>query len=248
MKTLKRLIARFWHRKRAAFNYPSPSGFCFRKMRMAGPNHPYYAFRRLGVVLVAALLVPFAAGDGSDGSLWSPDSPVNYQFRDYQARQVGDVITIVIVENSSAKDDAQTDVSKKSSISSTVGEILNSGGKILDSALPFDIFKYDSENTYAGDGSTTQSNQVSARLAVKIKKVEPNGNFVIEGRRTILIGKDKKDIILTGEISPYSVTRDNTVLSTEVADAQITYQGKGPINNAGTPSLLHRILDLIPFF
>lgn len=241
---------RHWRRRnhrRRDERRPSPSGFRFDKMRMAGPHHPVYAFRRLTLILLA-VLVAAGAGTAGDGSLWTRDSAVNYQFKDYMPRRVGDVVTILIVENSSASDDASTDVSKKSSISGTIGDVLEDGAKILGKAIPFDIFKFQSDNSYEGEGSTERSNRVTARIAAKVKRVEPNGNLLLEGRRSIVIGKDRKDIIITGEVSSYSVTRDNTVLSTDVADAQITYSGTGPVNNAGNPTIFHRILDVIPFF
>ena len=249
MNFLKRWLRRrrAAHHKRPADSRLNPTGFRFDKMQMAGPHHPVNAWKRLTLVFIAALVVSGLAAAG-DGSLWSPDSGVNYQFKDYLPRRVGAVVTIEIVESSSASDDAKTDVSKKSSISGTIGDVMENGVKILGKAIPFDIFKFDSDNSYEGDGSTTRSNQVTARIAAKVMRVEPNGNLILEGRRSIAVGKDKKDIIITGEVSSYSVTRDNTVLSTDVADAQITYSGTGPVNNAGQPTIFHRVLDIIPFF
>jgi flagellar L-ring protein FlgH len=240
-KCKRMILALLWMRM-------AESGFNVRRRRhpgMAGPHHPYHAFKRF--MIIALLIVPLAVQAG-EGSLWNETSPINYQFQDYRGRHIGDIISIVIMENSSASDSSESGTERKSEITGTIGEVLNNGAKILDSVLPFEIFKFSSNNKFEGEGETKRQNSFSARVAVKIKKIQPNGNFIIEGRRTIIIGKDKKDIILTGEVSPYSIDESNSVPSTAVADAQITYQGVGPVSNSGKPTLFHRILDIIPFF
>ena len=86
------------------------------------------------------------------------------------------------------------------------------------------------------------------QLQVLFKNVLPNGNLLIEGKRSIFINDEKKNIVITGIVRPEDISTDNTVSSSYVADAQITYEGFGPLTDKTKPGFLSRVLDWIPIF
>ena len=88
-----------------------------------------------------------------------------------------------------------------------------------------------------------RSDTFSARVAAKIVMVDDNNNFLIEARKTINIGKETKSIVLSGTVRPNDITAGNTVLSTQIADAQISYEGGGPITGMANPGVFTKLLS-----
>lgn len=200
--------------------------------------------RKLWTMLAAAAL---AACPAPAESLYNPVSDYSNLYMTSRPKSVGDIITIVIEERSNAEERSDTDINKESNINASLNGIdaLNPFGE------PYPInplFRMQSKNEYEAEGQTRQSNRVSARIAAKVVRVLDNGNLLLEGRRQIYVGKDKRSILITGVVRPQDVKPDNSVLSTHVADAEIRYEGTGPVNNPNKPTLLHRLLDLLPFF
>ena len=80
-------------------------------------------------------------------------------------------------------------------------------------------------------------------MAVRVVGVQPNGDLVIEGTKVLGINNDKEMLILTGIVRSQDITRENTVYSYQIADAQITYRGKGIAANGGKPGWIMRFLN-----
>ncbi len=182
-----------------------------------------------------AVLPALAAAEG--GSLWSERSVA--LFADRKAMGVGDVVTVVIVESSSASNESQLQLTKKTS--STVD---GKGSGALD-FIPLFGGEIDTRKEHQGRGETTLSGRMTARVTAQITAVLPNGNLVIEGSRTVKINDDVDQISVRGVVRPEDVRADNTVLSTHLSEAQISYVGSGPGKHAARPGILTRILDLI---
>lgn len=199
--------------------------------------------------LLAGVLLPLcalAAGAAAE-TLYDPVSRYASLYMTARPKKVGDIITIVIDERSLAQEKSDTEVQKKTDINSSVDGIsmLNPFGK----KYPLSpLFKFTGQNDYDGEGETNQSNRVNAQIAATVVRVLDTGNLLIEGRRQIHVGKDQRSIVITGQVRPEDVRPDNTIMSTNVADAVIRYEGSGPVSNAGKPTLLHRLLDWLPFF
>src|SRR5690606_17736037 len=96
---------------------------------------------------------------------------------------------------------------------------------------------------YRGGGSTTRGGSLNARMTAMVVDVLPNGNLVIEGRQTIIVNEEEQLIVVSGIVRPQDIAPDNTVLSTFVADATITYHGTGPLGDRQEPGLLTRLLN-----
>lgn len=169
-------------------------------------------------------------------SLWTGKG-TDSLFTDHRAKSVGDVVTIIISEQASSTQKASTDVSKKTSMSVDPGI-----GPILDKIPEMGFSEGDKVTS---NGTTTRTTNVAARLTARVVEVEPNGNLVIEGTREVQTNKEKQTMKLHGVIRREDIAPDNTVLSSYIADAQITHEGTGPIGRRQKEGIITRVLRAI---
>jgi|CXWL01.1.fsa_nt_gi flagellar L-ring protein precursor FlgH len=187
----------------------------------------------VGLTTMASGQVPPDAEN--PGSLF-PKKFVN-PFMDRTAKAEGDVVTILISESSLATFAASTTTSKNDK--NAVTELL--GTSLFKGILP----SLTSAATSSGDGkgSTTQSGRLSAKMAAVVKKVLPNGNLLIEGVRQVRVNKDTQTFFLTGIIRPDDVISNNTIMSENIAEAEIRVDGKGQISERTRKGIITRIID-----
>lgn len=185
----------------------------------------------LGVLWLILLWVEAAGAT----SLWAQArEPVNL-FADRRASREGDLLTIIIVERTQATQNASTKTGKGAEVG--VGPGLGA----LSDLLPY--LKAEGGDEYNASGTTVRGGSLSARLTVVVKEVLPNGILVVEGRQEIVVNGEKQKIVVSGLVRPEDITAENTVLSTYVADARITYQGEGPLGAKQEPGILTRIFN-----
>lgn len=187
--------------------------------------------------------------DYSSGSLWQAASVGLTE--DFKARRTGDIVTILISETASASKAAATDTARDSNISANVKNFL---GLEKTGALNHNFFDLanlinaGAKSTYAGSGSTSRKETLTATISAKVVDVLPNGNLQIEGRRNIKVNNEDQIIVVEGTVRPADIGADNIVSSSFVADARITYTGKGIISDRQSPGWLMNIVDKIwPF-
>ena len=109
------------------------------------------------------------------------------------------------------------------------------------------LFRSDSE--FEGSGSSNQSNSLTGAIAVQVSRVLPNGNLMIQGEKWLALNKGEEFIQLRGIVRPEDVSSQNTIPSTMVADARISYGGTGMIDQANSPGWISRFFNssLNPF-
>lgn len=153
---------------------------------------------------------------------------------DRSARQVGDVITVVIYEQSSAANAAQTGSRKDNAVRGAI-----SGGSLSESgAISFG-------GTYTGRAETTRSGRMIAQISVVVEDTLPNGDFVIGGLQQLYINGELTDISVRGQVRMADLTSDNRVLSSRIANAQINYKGEGFVSRGAKPGLITRIFSFL---
>ncbi|MBT1075246.1 flagellar basal body L-ring protein FlgH [Geobacter grbiciae] len=187
----------------------------------------------------------------ANGSIWQASSAGLME--DNKARRKGDVITVVIVENASASKQATTDTNRDASISASIPYLMGLErqklllGKLTNADLG-NLLGASTTSKFGGSGATTRKENLVATMSAKITDVLPNGNFLIEGRRNVKVNNEDQIIILQGTVRPRDVSPDNTVSSSLIADARITYTGEGVVSDRQRPGWLMNILDYIwPF-
>ena len=183
------------------------------------------------------------------GSLWVPGS--KQFFKDSRAHQVGDIITILVQENSTAKVEAKTDSTRTHNQQSSLLDILNIKGKLAASGFPVganNLVNTNSNRNFAGDGKTDRKDSLTASIAAVVTQVMPNGLLVIQGQREVLVNYEKQVMTLQGLIRPEDITSQNTISSGKIAEARIAYAGRGVVDDAQTPQYGVRWIDkILPF-
>ena len=209
------------------------------------PTEPEMAreVNRLGQTEVAAKNYQPA----SQGSLWPADDRVFF-YADKKALRVGDIITVRIVENAQASNTADTDLSRSSSANASLNTFFGKKKFLGLFKLGEDLLTSSAENNHQGSGSTTRSGQLTATMTAVVREVLPNGNLVIQGTRELLVNHEQQFITLTGIVRPQDVDRDNVVVSSQLADANITIGGLGVVADKQRSGWGSWIFDLIwPF-
>lgn len=193
-------------------------------------------------------------GNAIVGSSGSVDSKKNFgslvprryrsPFLTRTARNVGDVVTIIVSETSTASFNANTSATKKDNTQTGPNSVplldfLNVG--LLKTLLRPGNTQADS--TVAGAGQTAQQGRFSARISAIVKQVFPNGTMLVEGARLVKVNKETQNLVLTGIVRPDDVRSDNTVLSENLAGAEIKSEGIGLIMDRQRRGILTRLLD-----
>ena len=182
-----------------------------------------------------------------EGSLWSVSTGANL-FTDLKAYRVNDIVTINVVETTSATDNATTDLDRQSNLKASwagVLETFQTSGMIKELASSNTV---NFGNTFGGKGGTTRSSKMTAFITTRVIKVRPNGNLVIRGARDVRVNNENQYIYIQGEVRPVDISSTNVVLSTYIADAVIELSGYGVVSDKQHPGLVARLLDWIwPF-
>ncbi len=191
------------------------------------------AKRRMEVALVVCVLLMAAATSVAREPLIDFETGRTL-VSNMKARQVGDLITIIITENATASATSKTKADNKSETSG------GPGLGFLDFIKPWGLTV---ENKYKGDGNTSRDGSLRAEITARIVEVLRNGDYRVEGTRMININGEKQLIEITGVCRARDITPDNTIMSTYVSDAQIAYNGSGIINDASEPGVVTKIVN-----
>ncbi|GFE59505.1 flagellar basal body L-ring protein FlgH [Geobacter sp. AOG2] len=186
--------------------------------------------------------------DYSSGSIWQAAS--RSVTEDFKAYRRGDIITIVISETASASKQASTSTGRSTSINAGMPNFLGleKAGILKNNMDLSQLINANVDSKYAGSGSTSRQENLTATISAKVIDVLANGNLLIEGRRNIKVNNEDQEIILTGTVRTRDISTDNTVNSIFVADAKISYAGRGIISDRQSPGWLMNIIDKVwPF-
>jgi flagellar L-ring protein precursor FlgH len=162
-------------------------------------------------------------------------------FEDFKARRVGDILTVVLSERTNARKSANTNTAKDSSVSLT--DPILGGRPITSGGTPILNTEVEMQRSFDGSGDAAQSNQLEGSITVTVAEVLPNGNLVIQGEKWVQINQGKEYIRLRGIVRTVDIRPDNSVLSTQVGDAQVAYGGTGAGAQANSPGWLTRFFN-----
>jgi flagellar L-ring protein precursor FlgH len=161
-------------------------------------------------------------------------------FSDQRAIKVDDIVTILIVESAKAGSESATNTGKSQSFG-----VESNGGSGFMRLLPQFSGSGGTKIGYDGKGNTSREGTLEATISARVIKVLDNGNLVIEGSKVVEVNEEKGIIKISGMIRPLDIQQNNIVYSSSIADAQITYSGKGVANTAQRPGLLARVINWI---
>ncbi|MEL6366674.1 MAG: flagellar basal body L-ring protein FlgH [Pseudomonadota bacterium] len=188
--------------------------------------------------------VIIAAPPATSGAIYQDGIDVRL-FEDLRAHRVGDIITIRLNENTTASKSSSTATSKSGDADIATPNILGQdvsrdGNPILSATLS-------SETEFSGEGSSAQSNSLDGDITVTVIQRLPNGNLMIRGEKWVTLNQGDEFIRLSGIIRPADIAPDNSVASSRVADARITYSSKGVLAAANKMGWLQRFLQSMWF-
>jgi len=180
------------------------------------------------LALAAALL---AAGARAD-SLWPVSGPAvpSIMIADRKAARPGDILTIVVSESVTAQNSQSTKSSRDSSISDAVTSFVYPGLGTHKGALP--SVQLAGKAAYDGGGDISNNQSLVSRAAVLVTDVLPNGNLVIEGVRIVTFSGETQYVVLHGIVRRDDIASDNTVTSSNIADARVEFYSQGQLTDA----------------
>jgi len=189
---------------------------------------------------------PEAVPIANNGSLFAQGLS-NGLYSDNKARRPGDIITVVLKENTQATKKAKTEYGKDSSASFDPMVGLNGRDvSVLGNTLQFGA---SSTSDFKGDSKADQSNSLVGDISVNVLRVMANGNLVIRGEKWLTLNTGREYIRLTGVIRAEDIDARNTVESTKIANARIEYSGTGSTHGGQSPGWLSQFFSspLWPF-
>lgn len=193
----------------------------------------------------------------TSGSLWSEDAPANDLIADNRARRIGDMVIVVVEESASATQDTALSTSREASKNANVQAFLgvmkqlrasngfieqatDNGGNLID---------MDAVAEFTGQGSGSRNQQMTATVPAIVKKVSPRGNLLfIEGYRTLLVNNEEHHFYISGVVRKNDINNLNRISSTEMAEAEIEFTGRGDMSAGSEKGWFTRVTDFLwPF-
>jgi flagellar L-ring protein precursor FlgH len=183
------------------------------------------------------------------GSLWPADGQRG-MFSDRRASRAGDILTVVVLETANASSAQTKSSNRDSSLEDAIGQFIFSAATSgrFTSKGEFPATSATGKSSYSGGGQVNNSQSLSARAAVLVTDVLPNGNLVIEGARMVTFSGETQYVVLHGLVRPEDVSSANTVLSSNVADARVEFLSEGNLTDAQKRGWLSKLYEkLRPF-
>jgi len=195
-------------------------------------------------VLVLALTASPVWADG--GSLWTASQArENAMFGDRRARRTGDILTVVVQESASVQASRRTKTDKSSNADLGIDTFLfsPSASKLGTHNGELPALKLGGTNDFTGGGEINNKQTVTARAAVVVIDVLPNGNLVIEGSRYVAYSGERQYAVLQGVVRPDDIQAGNTVLSSSIANARVEFFSQGAITAAQRKGWFNKAID-----
>lgn len=190
-------------------------------------------------------------GERLEGSLWQNTYNARLYDNMYRASKIGDTVVIVVSEQTSALNQAKTKADKKTEHKGSIdnlGGLMSKLSGLLTGLNPAKLIGAKTESKFQGDGSTERKGQLQATLSGRIMRIMPNGNMALRAEQHMKINEEEQVLVVEGTIRPYDILPNNTVLSSSIADARISYRGFGVVAERQRPGWLIRMLDYVwPF-
>jgi len=194
-------------------------------------RHPAVVMSLVSMVVSLLPVAPMGLR-AANGSLWT-EASARVLLADTRARQVGDIVTIVVDENNESAKQNNTKTAKKTGVSATISSFLFGPAKdgFLTRGGKYPAMDMKSDKSFEGGGTINNSERITARIAVWVNEVLPNGHMTLEGRRMTLVGGEQQEAVLRGVIRQEDIQPNNTVMSFNVADASIKFVSKGTVSD-----------------
>lgn len=183
-------------------------------------------------IVSLALLLASAGPAGADDLFTDPNWAAVAS--DRSASEVGDILTVLVYQAAEARNAAQNNSRTRRSFEGGLeaGSIDESASLSLDGA-------------YTGQGEVRRSESFITQISVQIQEILPNGDFLVAGNQQMRINGEHTQVRIRGHVRPADIMNGNQVISTRIANAEISYDGRGFVSRNARPNLVHRLFSLL---
>ncbi len=179
-------------------------------------------------------------------SLWRPGSRAF--FRDQRAAQVGDLLTVLVNITDNADFENNTTASRTGAESMGIPNLFGLKGKVVSAVTGANSLSTNSNNSNIATGKIARTETMTLRLAGIVTQVMQNGNLVVAARQEVRANSELRVLQVTGIVRPQDITGDNTITHDRMAEARISYGGRGQLTDLQTPRYGQQLMDIVlPF-
>jgi flagellar L-ring protein FlgH len=201
---------------------------------------------RQSLFIACTVVALFGGSAVRADSLWKESTGNRGMCADRKAARTGDIVTIVVSESIAAQSSQSKNSSRDSSVADAVQSFLYPTTGLHNGALPSIAFT--GKAAYNGGGDVSNKQSVDSRAAALVTDVLPNGNLVIEGVRVVTFSGETQYVVLHGLVRADDVLSDNTVQSSNIAEARVEFVSEGTITDAQKRGWLSKVYEkLRPF-
>lgn len=173
-------------------------------------------------------------------------------FKDQRAARVGDLLTVMISIADKAKINNKTTRGRTNTEDASASAFLgyeSSLSRILPETInPGSLIDLDSQTSNVGEGTINRDETIELKVAAVITQKLPNGNLVLSGRQEVRVNFEVRQLQVAGIIRPEDIKADNTITYDKIAEARISYGGKGHLSDVQQPRYGSQVIDVIfPF-
>jgi flagellar L-ring protein precursor FlgH len=206
--------------------------------RDLAPVHAAWGFTLFALLLFLVAMVASTRAD----SLWNTgEGSARSMFADRKAAAKGDILTIIVAESAVAQSSQNKSSTRESALQDAISRFIYPGLGTHKGNLPG--MASSGSASYSGGGDVSNSQSLSSRAAVLVTDVLPNGNLVIEGVRVVTFSGETQYVVLRGIVRRDDITRDNSVVSTNIADARVEFHSEGTLTEAQKRGWLAKIYE-----
>ncbi len=210
---------------------------------MTPMENPANVYGRKPVVMP---MPPAAQRVDETNSLWRTGARTF--FNDQRARQVGDILTVSIKISDQAKIRNTTERKRSSGEGANLNNFFGLEKHLGKSIDPANLTKLGSTSDNKGEGTVDRSEKVELTVAAVVTQVLPNGNLVIAGRQEVRINHEVRELLISGVVRPEDIASDNVIQHTQIAEARISYGGRGTLSDVQNPRYGQELYDILfPF-
>lgn len=171
----------------------------------------------------------------TDGSLYQANYALSL-YSDQRAKRIGDVITVMLQEQTQASKSNSSSLQKDSEVELGAVRLFNRTPSILEATG-------ETTRAFTGSGDADQSNSLQGQITVTISDILPNGVLEVRGEKWLSLNEGDEFIRVRGLVRPQDIGPDNTIMSTKLADARISYGGTGAVANASKQGWMTRFFN-----
>jgi flagellar L-ring protein precursor FlgH len=212
---------------------------------LAGPRIKPMGYPAALVPMQQQIVAEPAPQPASANSLWRAGARTF--FHDQRARNVGDILTVQIDIDDSAQFSNETNRTRTSSMKAGVPHFFgleSTLGKIMPKAFdPSQMVDTTGSTASDGKGSIARSEKISLTIAAVVTGLLPNGNLIIQGTQEVKTNNELRELTVSGIVRPEDISSTNTIRHTQIAEARISYGGKGDVSRVQKAPALQALTE-----